>query len=61
MVRIVALRTLALGDQGPLRSLISLPLALIVVAASMATMTASNVSEGFLGLIRHTEISACPP
>jgi hypothetical protein len=61
MVEIVVLRTLALGDQGPLRSWVFLPLAGMVVAAAVATVTERDISAGLLSLIRHTKIFAWPP
>ncbi|MDP8973876.1 MAG: O-antigen ligase family protein [Actinomycetota bacterium] len=58
---IVAVRTLVLGDQGRLRSWVILPLAGVVVAGSVATLTASDPAASISGLVRYAEIFVVVP
>ncbi len=58
---IVAVRTLALGDQGRLRSWVILPLVGILVAGSAATLTASDPLTSISGLVRYAEIFVVIP
>jgi hypothetical protein len=58
---IVAVRTLVIGDQGRLRSWVLLPLTGVVVAGSVATLTASDPVTGVSGLVRYAEIFVVVP
>jgi O-antigen ligase len=58
---IVAVRTLALGDQGRLRSWVILPLVGILIAGSAATLTANDPFTSASGLVRYAEIFVVIP
>lgn len=61
VVGLVAVRTLAIGDQGRLRSWVLLPLTGVVLAGSVATITAYDPVTSLSGLIRYTELFVAVP
>jgi O-antigen ligase len=61
LVGLVALRTLAVGDEDRLRSWVLLPFAGVVVVGGVAAVAATDVTLGLIGFVRHTEIFAAVP
>lgn len=60
-VGLMALRTLAVGDQGRLYSWVVLPLAGVVIAGGIATLTASSPTASLSGMVRYVELFVVVP